>query len=201
VIIFGLRFMEENPFPTPAINKSARNPKRFLFLLAGFALLLIIIFAGTRLIGGDKEKNIAPTPTPTEFLIPTDTPVPSEEEATPTPKPKSTSTPTPKASVSPIDPATGLDRSKLSVEVQNGSGVEGVAGKAADLLKNLGYSIASTGNADNFDYSNATIQVKSSKASYLPLLKTDLSSDYNIGASSSDLSATSSADALVIIGK
>ncbi|OGH14203.1 MAG: hypothetical protein A3H50_01040 [Candidatus Levybacteria bacterium RIFCSPLOWO2_02_FULL_37_10] len=192
--------MEDSAFPTPAISKSPKKPKRFLFLVVAIVIILIIIFAGNKLLGSKNNKESPKiTPTPTEFQIPTDIPEPSPtDEPTSTPKP--TNTPTPKPSSNPIDKTTGLDRSKLSVEVQNGSGEAGVAGKAAGILKDLGY-LTSTGNADNFNYSNVTIQVKSAKSDYLSLLKKDLAASYTIGSSSSDLSASSSADALVIIGK
>jgi len=193
--------MEDSAFPTPAINKSPKNSKRFLFLVVAIVIILIIIFAGPRFFGSKNKKESSKiTPTPTEFQIPTDTPVPSStKEPTSTPKP--TSSPTPKPTSNPVDKTTGLDRSKLSVEVQNGSGEAGVAGKGAGILKDLGYNVTSSGNADNFNYSNVTIKVKSTKSDYLPLLKKDLSASYTIGSSSSDLSASSSADTLVIIGK
>jgi len=193
--------MEDSAFPTPAINKSPKKSKRLLFLIVAIIIILIIIFAGNKFLGSkDNKENSEITPTPTEFQIPTDTPEPSpSEEPTSTPKP--TATPTPKPSSNPVDKTTGLDRSKLSVEVQNGSGQAGVAGKGSGILKDLGYNVTSTGNADNFDYSNVTIKVKSTKSDYLSLLKKDLSASYTIGSSSSDLSASSSADALVIIGK
>jgi|WetSurMetagenome_2_1015567.scaffolds.fasta_scaffold05022_8 hypothetical protein len=104
------------------------------------------------------------------------------------------------AQFSPVD-KSGLDRSKLSITVENGSGTEGVAGKAADALKTLGYNIVSTGNADNFNYQGITIKVKSASGNFINLLKQDLSKDYAITASSSDLSSDSPTDALIIIGK
>ena len=193
--------MEDSAFPAPAINKAPKKSKRFLFLVVAIVIIIIIIFAAPRFLGSKNNKESSKiTPTPTEFQIPTDTPEPSlSEEPTSTPKP--TNTPTPKPTSNPVDKATGLDRSKLSVEVQNGSGEAGVAGKGSGILKDLGYNVASTGNADNFDYSNVTVKVKSAKSDYLSLLKKDLSASYTIGSSSSDLSASSSADALVIIGK
>ncbi len=193
--------MEDSAFPTPAINKSSKKSKRFLFLLVAIVVIIIIFFVGTKFFGSKNQKNNSKiTPTPTEFQIPTDTPAPSPSGG-PTPTPKPTASPTPKPASSPIDQATGLDRSKLSVEVQNGSGQVGTAGKAAGILKNLGYNVVSTGNADNYNYSNVTIKVKSSVSNYLTLLKNDLSASYTIGSSTSDLSASSSADALVIVGK
>ncbi len=104
------------------------------------------------------------------------------------------------AKYSPID-SSGLDRSKLSVTVENGSGVEGSAGKAADILKEIGYNVSSTGNADNYSYKGVTIKVKKEKSEFLDLLKKDLSKNYTVNAASSDLQPTSATDALIIIGK
>ncbi len=101
---------------------------------------------------------------------------------------------------SPVD-KSGLDRSKLSITVENGSGIEGAGAKAANLFKKLGYSVASTGNADNYNYQGMTIKVKKEKSAFLNLLKKDLAKDYTITSSSSDLPPSSSTDALIIIGK
>lgn len=104
------------------------------------------------------------------------------------------------AQVSPVD-KSGLDRNKLSVTVENGSGTEGAAGKAADILKEFGYNVSSTGNADNYNYQGVTIKVKKDKGNFLDLLKKDLSKDYTVATTSSDLSSSSPTDALIIIGK
>ena len=61
--------------------------------------------------------------------------------------------------------------------------------------------MSGTGNADNFDYTGVTIKVKATASNYLSLLKKDLSSDYTVSASTSDLDDSFSSDALVIIGK
>lgn len=104
------------------------------------------------------------------------------------------------AQVSPID-KSGLDRSKLSITVNNGSGVEGTAGKAAAVLKEFGYNVLSTGNADNFSYKGVTIKIKKDKEAFINLLKQDLAKEYTITASSSDLPSDSSASAIITIGK
>jgi hypothetical protein len=85
--------------------------------------------------------------------------------------------------------------------VQNGSGTAGVGAKAAAVLKGLGYNVVVTGNADNFNYTNVTIQVKSGKSDFLALLKKDLGFNYTIGNATSDLPDSFSSDALVIIGQ
>lgn len=104
------------------------------------------------------------------------------------------------AQVSPVD-SSGLDRSKLSITVQNGSGTEGVAGKAAAILKEFGYNVVSTANADNYNYKGVTIKVKKEKSNFLNLLKKDLSKSYKITTTSPDLSDSSATGVLIIIGK
>lgn len=198
--------MEDSSFQSPVSQfnyqspQSAGKSKKFLKLII-FAIVLVGLIWGVQKLffgGSEKSKPVAITPTPTEYQFPTDTPAPS---VGPTEEPaKSTATPTTKA-VNPIDAATGLDRSTLSVEVQNGSGETGVASKGSDVLKSFGYKVIATGNADNFDYVNTTIQVKSTKVNFLSLLKKDLGFSYTVGSTSADLSPTSTADALVIIGK
>src|SRR3989344_9279436 len=103
-------------------------------------------------------------------------------------------------SISSLDKVSE-DRSKLSVSVKNGSGVAGAAAKASDFLKGLGYNVVSTGNADRDDYKNTKIQVKEAKKEFLDILKGDLSKNYTIGETSSDLPDSSTEDALIIIGK
>ncbi len=104
------------------------------------------------------------------------------------------------AQVSAVD-KSGLDRSKLSIAVTNGSGIEGAGGKVANTLKELGYNVVSTGNADNYNYTGITIKVKKGKSNFIDLLKKDLSKDYTVSSSSSDLPLDSPTDSLVIIGK
>jgi hypothetical protein len=197
--------MEDSSFQSPInqFNYSSpempKKPKKFVYLviflviLVGFYLTKNIFFKS-----GKQAEKPSPTPAPTEYQFPTDTPAPS---INPSEKVKETTpTPTGKA-VNPVDSSTGLDRSTLSVEIQNGSGESGVAKKGADILKGFGYKISSSGNADNYDYQEVTIKVKSTKSNFLALLKKDLGFSYTVGSSSADLSSSSTADALVIIGK
>lgn len=193
--------MEETPLEaTPAFAAPGKKKinKRFVYLIIA-VLLIILSFFAYNIFGKSQKQDINDVPAvtaPTDF--PTSTTEPTSSES-PTPSP--TNTPTPKPTVNPVDKTTGLDRSKLSVTIQNGSGVVGAAGKASDILKNLGYDVISTGNADNYDYSNVVIQVKSSDSDFLDLLKKDLGGSYTIGTTSANLSSSFSSDALVIIGK
>ena len=188
--------MEETPFeaiPTFTPQRRQGNRKPAFLILA--IIIIILLFLGFKAVTSPKTSTPTPTPTPNVAVItPTETP-------TPTVNPSLTPTPVVSPTINPIDKTSGLDRSKLSVTIQNGSGAAGVAAKGVTVLKDLGYDVVGSGNADNFNYTNVTIQVKASKKDFLSLLKKDLGFTYTIGSATSDLPDSSSSDALVIIGK
>lgn len=179
----------------PARPSRKKNP--LLKIIALILVLIVLFFIGKSIFGGKKQTQVVipPTPTPTEFQFPTDTPSPSSSVT-----PSGSVTPTTVKS-NPVDSSTGLDRSSVTVEVLNGSGVVGAASKASDTLKALGYDVVSSGNADNFDFSSTEIHIKSNKSKFVNLVKSDLSSSYTIGVAAADLDASASADIRVIVGK
>lgn len=190
-----------NPSRRSYVYESSKNPgnkSRIILIVIGVIILIALIAFAVIATGGKGEEALPvptesiETPTPTEII---ETPTPVEETPTTTPKVSPTGTKTTPAPTL----SGGLDRADLTIEIQNGSGVAGAATKVSDILKNLGYDISSTGNADNFDYTKTVIQVKSTKKAYLDTLKKDLSTDYTIGSATSDY--TGDADALVIVGK
>lgn len=200
--------MQESQFPhTQYSYEPPEKPggkKKWMLLLVILLLLGGGAYAANQYFNTTTDsESITPTPAPTEIVFPTDTPTPTASPSgslTPT-RSAVVTTPT-KAAGSAIDKATGLDRSQLTVLVQNGSGIAGAGSKAATTLRNLGYNVTGTGNAESFDYETTVIQVKSSKAKYLDLLKKDLADVYTISASSSaTLAITHDSDAVVIIGK
>lgn len=203
--------MEENQvtFSRHESLQKSGNDGGFNFL---WILILVIILA---LVGGGffffrsrqgSEKIAVLTPTPT-YAPPTSTPTPEQTPtpiASPTATPKVTPTPTKKPTPTPTPQrvatsAAELKRQAISVQVLNGSGTVGTAQKAADYLVGFFYTIAGTGNADNYDYEQTVIQTK--KEADLELLKADLGAQYEIGTASVTLSSSSSYDAVVIIGK
>lgn len=187
--------MEDVTYQSPIIEgRRRKSSKKTLIIFLVLLLLVPLLIAGVTLFAGQQQEEAVPTPTPTSVVFPTDTPAPS---ATPT----AAVTPTVAPNKSSIDAKTKLDRATLSVMVQNGSGVVGAANKAAGILKQAGYVISGTQNADNYDYQDVTISVKAGKAAFAPLLKQDLSSEYTVTATNTTLNASTSADAVVIIGK
>lgn len=193
--------------PSPSAPKKSKS-KVILFLLLLIVIAGLAIFGTMRFLQArDDALEATPTPTadfniPTEPLEPTETPEPTSSESastTPTVTVKTSPSVT-KAAGASIDKTTGLDRSKLTIEVQNGSGTAGAAGKMQTALEDLGYVVSKTGNADNYDYTKTVIQVKATRKSYLPLLEKDLGASYTIGSTSATMTS-STADAIVIVGK
>lgn len=169
-------------------------------LIITVVLLLAVLLGGGYVFFQSQQQsgeNDAVTPTVTPTIQPTDTPTPTEEisptrrasvtpgKTTPTTRPTSTS--------------SAIDREDVTLTVQNGSGVAGAAGKVSSYLEGLGYSVASTGNADAFDYEDITINVKKGATSLLNQLKKDLASQGTVGETSETYTGTS--DALIIIGQ
>jgi cytoskeletal protein RodZ len=171
------------------------SPKRRISRRAGLfglvALIVLLLLGG--LVFFVTRQGTTPEETTTISLPPTSEPI---QEESPTPEEESG---TPSATKAPSESSV---KSDISVAIQNGSGESGVAAKASDALKSAGYTIASTGNADNFDYTGVTIQVKSTEKNILAGLKSDLTdAGYTVSSATSDLSAGQDYDALVIIGK
>lgn len=112
--------------------------------------------------------------------------------AQPSPTPTPTPTPTPQVT---------LDRKDLTIEVLNGGGTPGAAGKMKTLLEEKGYTVTSVGNTDQYTYEQTEIRVKLGKEGYVTLLEDDLKGDYTIGSTSATLNEDASSDAQVIVGK
>ena len=119
-----------------------------------------------------------------------DTPTNQTQEATPTPEP--TPTPTPE----PV-----IERSELNIQVLNGSGVPGRAGKVQTLLEDADYGNVDAANAKTFDFETTEISVKNGQEALIKILIGDLESDYEIGETDTKLDEDSEYDAVVTIGK
>ena len=187
--------MEEISYANPQNSGKKRLSKR-LFVFGGlFIVILILLGSAIYFITQDKS--------PQEDEVTKSITLPADQEATPTPgenmqegsdaeeKAEPTEEPTP----------TEADNSDISISVQNGSGVSGAAGEAADVLRGAGYSIASTTNADSSDYTDVTIQIKNSSKTSLSAIEKALTDEgYSVGETSADLPESTSYDVLVIIG-
>lgn len=181
-------------------SRIRRKFSKRVVLFGIFAVFGVLLIAG--LIFFVTKDNSSETENVTESIeLPnkskpdiSEVPSPAPDEST-TPIPSPTKAPT-KAKEKEVSNEEGI-----KIAVQNGSGESGVAASAAAVLRKAGYNIISTGNADNFEYTNITIKIKSSQKSFLTSIQKALESDYTVGETSSDLSEGQDYDALVIVGK
>ncbi len=184
-------------FDSPPTRRSKRSKKWIVLVIFLILLVGIGVVAAKFLTKASAPVSSKTTPTPTDYIFPTDTPAPSGKL---TPSPSVSGTPAPSGKVS-ISPSATPTKSSATITVENGSGTAGVANKMATFLKGLGYTVVSTTNADNFNYTNVTIEVKKSESSILPKLKSDISANYSVGSATATLPESSSTDAVVIIGQ
>ena len=183
--------MEEISYANPQDSGKRRLSKR-LFVFGGlFFIVLILLGSAIYFITQDKS--------PQEDEVTKSITLPADQEATPTPVEAMEEEDTEEPTEEPT-PTEEADNSDISISVQNGSGVSGAAGEAADVLRSAGFSIASTTNADATDYTDVTIQIKNSLRTSLSEIEDALAQDYTIGSTSTDLPEGTSYDVLVIIG-
>ena len=117
-------------------------------------------------------------------------------------------TPSPVATTEPVaestpsaTPASTIKREDLKVQVLNGSGISGEAGKAKTLLEGLGYKNVDTGNASSSDFAQTEISIKTTSKDALSTLIKDLSTKYSAVEASKPLVITSKFDIIVTLGK
>ncbi len=162
--------------PPPQPMMQTRMPSPMIILIPG-VLILGAILGGVYFY----QKNV----TTAEVL------------QTPTPVAEATVEPVASPSASP---SGKLDLAKYTIMVQNGVGIPGVAGTAKDILTKAGFKVSSTGNAENYEYTDTVIEAKSTvPAEYVTKLTTSLSGKYKV-ASPKVLSSSAKTDVVVIIG-
>jgi len=150
--------------------------------------IIIVLVAGAIVAFLFLKPSGTKTQEPTIIIAPTETApkltISEDEKITPTPEP----TVAEKVAAGP------------SIQVQNGSGTEGVAGKMQTALKDSGYDAVTTGNADNFDHTGVAIKSKDSVLATAKKIKTQLK-DYTFDAEIAVLSEDSDFDIIVVVGK
>lgn len=189
--------MEEISYANPQNSGRKKLSKRLLVFGGLFIIILLLLGSAIYFITQDRSPQLEEV---TKNIT-----LPLDEEATPTPTQEPEDEATAEEDAEPTDepnPTLAPDNSEISITVQNGSGVTGAAGAAADVLRSAGYSIAAATNADSTDYTDVTIQIKNSLRENLSDIEDALvAEDYVIGSTSTDLAESTSYDVLVIIGE
>lgn len=113
-----------------------------------------------------------------------------QPEITPTPAPTATPTPTPEE----------INLEDYSIQIQNGSGTPGEAGKVQALLESEGFKDIKTANADTYDYKDTIVQMKDAiPGQVYDLIDKAINDKYKTKQES--LSADSKYDIIVIVGQ
>lgn len=95
---------------------------------------------------------------------------------------------------------TPVDLEKYSIEVLNGSGTSGLAGKLKTNLETEGFNVLSSGNATNSSFIETIIRSKANvDKSFIEKLKSVLAKSFVV-TETPDLTDTEKADVIVIIG-
>lgn len=107
--------------------------------------------------------------------------------------------PTPTIAITP-EPAKTIDLTQYEIEILNGSGVDGEAGRQRVNLEAEGFTVSSVGNAGNSDYTDTIIRAKAEvDKDFVVKLKSVLSNSFTVGESEI-LPDDSSVPVVVIIG-
>jgi hypothetical protein len=171
---------------TPVVDDSVqevimeeREKTNYLWIIIPTALLIGALVGGliTYFSGLSKINDEMPTPTPMATITP-------QVEPTPT-----------------ASSSASFKREELKIQVLNGSGVSGAAGKAKTLLESLGYKDIDTGNASMSDLAQTEVAVKDTAKDFIDLIIKDLSKNYSATESSKSLSASSKFDVVITLGK
>jgi hypothetical protein len=181
-------------------GKTSSTFKLLGFMIVTVIVIGLLIFTVGSLISSKNEKP--------QIQVPGVTLLPTLQEPTITIAitPRLTPDVTIKPSLSlaqkiTVTPTQSISIVNLKLEIENGSGIKGAAGKMSTALTAAGYTIISTSNADSFNYKGITIKIQKSKTQLLNQLKKDLSaSNYLVTESTTTFPESSTADVLIIIG-
>lgn len=191
----NIEVVEEIPEPVAKVRevKKSDNPKDGGFRISiGFVFLTIIVAIFVAILAGGvyvyfngvsslKSVNPESPLQPTLELVEA-TPEPSEKPiatASPTPEPKLTT---------------------YKVNVLNGSGKIGEAGKVKILVEKAGFKVASTGNAADFSFKKTVVQVKQTVGKLaVASLKDSLKDSYELEDGDA-LEAKNTYDIIITVG-
>lgn len=122
----------EVSFPQPREPQGKGSNAKIIIAVIG--VILILVAGGWFILGNNSGDGATASPTPNSGLSTFPTP-----EATSTPEP------------TPTEEAKPVDKSEISIEVLNGTGVPGEASFLQGELEDIGFEDTTAGNADDQD--------------------------------------------------
>lgn len=103
-------------------------------------------------------------------------------------------------SVPTLTPLSVEEKAELKIQILNGTGISGEAGRAKAYLEGLDYKNIKTGNADAFDYDKTKISLKEDKKGASSLLIEELSQKYEVEETTEVLEDSSQFDIVIVLG-
>lgn len=154
-------------------EKNGGSKSKMIIMICLIIIFTILGFVGGYFYAKDPSSSSAPLPVITD-TVPTSTPTPVEE---------------------------GVDLSAYSIEILNGSGVAGVAGSEQEALEADEFNVENTGNAENQDFTETIIAVKSDVSEeFIEKLRDSLEERYVVAAGTEELEDDNDYDVVVTIG-
>ena len=109
--------------------------------------------------------------------------------------------PSPVPTETPASEESKVDYTKYTLQILNGSGIPGEAGKAKDLLNDLDFKSVVTANADNYDYKDTVVSLKDGVSDQVfAEVKKLLGSTYTLESKAESASTSSKYDVIVTVG-
>ncbi len=105
------------------------------------------------------------------------------------------------STVTPVPSKVEVDKSSVAIQVLNGTGIKGEAGKMGEYLVSLGYSEMVTGNASRSNYKETTVSVKLSKKEAGQLIASELEKKYTVSEELGVVEEKDKYDVIVILGQ
>lgn len=168
-------------FPTVGEQKKGNGAKTLL-IIGILVLIGILGYVIYKSASGESSQGVLTEPTPYQ-----NTAAPVEETS---PAPSATPTASPSAAV---------DKAKVKIQVQNGTGITGEAAYLQTLLKGLGYTNVTVGNSATQDETDTQVSFSSSLASsVVNEITTKLNATYQTVTKTSSTSTTY--DVIIITG-
>lgn len=156
---------------TVTISLSKKFFWLFLFLLIG-GLVVGGFFYYKSKVGGESAGGVTETSQPTSAPEATVTPTPSEE----------------------------FKLDELKVNILNGSGIPGEAGKVQALLEEAGFADFKAGNADNYSYTITEVSLKEGVSGAAFDAVKEALDEYNVVKQEDTLAEDSEFDVEIIVG-
>lgn len=97
-------------------------------------------------------------------------------------------------------PAEDLNKEDLSIMVENGADIAGVAGRTKTRLEEAGYTIYDIGNADETGNEETILKFKKDNVKYAEMLKEDMKDVYLDLVVKEDLEESAEYDVLIVVG-